>query len=34
MLGYAGKFLEVNLSQSSFKDTVLPEEWLKDYIGG
>ena len=34
MLGYAGKFLEVDLSNSSFKETKLPEEWLKDYIGG
>ena len=34
MLGYAGKFLEVDLSNSSFKNTTLPEEWLKDYIGG
>ena len=34
MLGYAGKFLEVDLSNLSFKDITLPEEWLKDYIGG
>ena len=34
MLGYAGKFLEVDLSNSNFKDIMLPEEWLKDYIGG
>ena len=34
MLGYAGKFLEVDLSKSSFKNTTFPEEWLKDYIGG
>jgi len=34
MLGYAGKLLEVDLSKSSFTDTTLPEEWLKDYIGG
>ena len=34
MLGYAGKFLEVDLSKSNFKDIMLPEEWPKDYIGG
>ena len=34
MLGYAGKFLEVDLSKSNFKDTTLPDEWLKDYMGG
>jgi aldehyde:ferredoxin oxidoreductase len=34
MLGYAGKFLEVDLSNSSFKDTTFPEEWLLDYMGG
>ena len=34
MLGYAGKFLEVDLSASSFKNTTLPEEWIKDYMGG
>jgi len=34
MLGYNGKFLEVDLSNSSFKDVTVPEEWLKDYIGG
>ncbi len=34
MLGYAGKFLEVDLSTSSVKNTTLPEEWLKDYMGG
>ena len=34
MLGYAGKFLEVDLSSGNFKDTRLPEEWLKDYVGG
>ncbi len=30
MLGYAGKFLEVDLSNSSFKNTTLPEEWLRN----
>jgi len=34
MLGYIGKILEVDLSNSSFKDITIPEEWLKDYIGG
>ncbi|HUK84961.1 MAG TPA: aldehyde ferredoxin oxidoreductase C-terminal domain-containing protein [Candidatus Acidoferrum sp.] len=34
MLGYAGKFLEVDLSNSKFKNITLPEQWLKDYIGG
>ena len=26
MLGYAGKFLEVDLSKSSFKNTTLPDD--------
>ncbi len=34
MLGYAGKFLEVNLSEGVSREISLPEEWLKDYIGG
>jgi aldehyde:ferredoxin oxidoreductase len=34
MFGYAGKFLEVDLSSLSYKNIALPEEWLKDYIGG
>ena len=34
MLGYNGKFLEVDLSNSSFKDIRVPDEWLIDYIGG
>ncbi len=34
MLGYAGKFLEVNLSNGNFKNVTIEEEWLKDYVGG
>jgi len=34
MLGYAGKFLEVDLSQANFRDVVLDNELLKDYVGG
>jgi aldehyde:ferredoxin oxidoreductase len=34
MLGYNGKFLEVNLSDESFKETHFSDEVLKDYIGG
>jgi aldehyde:ferredoxin oxidoreductase len=34
MLGYTGKFLEVDLSQASFRDVVLDNELLKDYVGG
>ena len=34
MLGYAGKFLEVDLSSGNFKDIKLPEDWLKEYVGG
>jgi aldehyde:ferredoxin oxidoreductase len=34
MLGYAGKLLEVDLSQANFRDIVLDNELLKDYIGG
>jgi len=34
MLGYAGKFLEVDLSQADFRDIVLDNELLKDYVGG
>ncbi|HMK95337.1 MAG TPA: aldehyde ferredoxin oxidoreductase C-terminal domain-containing protein [Candidatus Limnocylindrales bacterium] len=34
MLGYAGKFLEVDLSKSSCNDVTFPDEWLRDYIGG
>lgn len=32
--GYTGKFLEVNLSESSFKDIALDDELLRDYVGG
>ena len=34
MLGYAGKFLEVNLSNGTFKDVVFEDELLKNYVGG
>jgi aldehyde:ferredoxin oxidoreductase len=34
MLGYAGKFLEVDLSSENAKDIKFPLEWLKDYVGG
>jgi aldehyde:ferredoxin oxidoreductase len=34
MLGYAGKFLEVDLSSENFNDIRFDEEWLKDYVGG
>jgi aldehyde:ferredoxin oxidoreductase len=33
-LGYTGKFLEVDLSEGSFKHVTLAEGWLKDYVGG
>lgn len=32
--GYAGKFLDVNLSTQTIKETKFPDEMLKDYIGG
>lgn len=34
MLGYAGKFLEVDLSSRSIKDVVFGDEVLRDYVGG
>jgi aldehyde:ferredoxin oxidoreductase len=34
IFGYAGKFLEVNLSTGTFKDVRFSEEVLRDYIGG
>jgi len=34
MLGYAGKFLEVNLSTENTKDVEFSEEVLRQYIGG
>ena len=34
MLGYAGKFLEFDLSQANFKDVVLDDGLLKNYVGG
>jgi aldehyde:ferredoxin oxidoreductase len=34
ILGYAGKFLEVDLSTGEIKETTLSDDVLKDYIGG
>jgi aldehyde:ferredoxin oxidoreductase len=34
MLGYAGKFLEVDLSNGTARNVTLPDEWLKEYVGG
>ncbi|MEM1582716.1 MAG: aldehyde ferredoxin oxidoreductase C-terminal domain-containing protein [Candidatus Bathyarchaeia archaeon] len=34
MRGYAGKFLEVDLSSGSIKETRISEEVLREYIGG
>jgi aldehyde:ferredoxin oxidoreductase len=34
MRGYAGKYLEIDLSKRSSKETTFPEEVLKNYIGG
>jgi aldehyde:ferredoxin oxidoreductase len=34
MLGYTGKFLEVDLSKGNFKNVTINEAWLKDYVGG
>ena len=34
MLGYNGKFLEVNLSDASFRDVSFSDEILRDYVGG
>ena len=34
MKGYAGKYLEVNLSNQSSKEITFPDEILRDYIGG
>jgi aldehyde:ferredoxin oxidoreductase len=32
--GYAGKFLEIDLSEGTFKNVKLRDEWLRDYVGG
>jgi len=32
--GYAGKFLEVDLEREKTKNTVFPEQVLRDYLGG
>ena len=34
MLGYTGKFLEVDLSNGNSKNVTIDKEWLKDYVGG
>jgi len=34
MRGYAGGFLEVDLFEGNIRETRLPEEVLKDYVGG
>ncbi|MEM3596619.1 MAG: aldehyde ferredoxin oxidoreductase C-terminal domain-containing protein [Candidatus Bathyarchaeia archaeon] len=34
ILGYAGKFLEVNLSTGKIKETTFSDEVLRDYVGG
>jgi len=34
ILGYAGKFLEIDLSRGTFKDVTFDDELLKDYVGG
>jgi len=34
ILGYAGKFLEVNLSTQSIKEVKFSDEVLKDFVGG
>jgi aldehyde:ferredoxin oxidoreductase len=34
MLGYAGKFLEVDLKRRNSKNVTVDEAWLKDYVGG
>jgi len=33
ILGYAGKFLEIDLSDGTFKDVRFDEALLKDYVG-
>ena len=32
--GYAGKFLEVDLSNGGFQDVIISDAFLKDYVGG
>jgi aldehyde:ferredoxin oxidoreductase len=32
--GYAGKFMEIDLSRGTFKDVTFDDELLKDYVGG
>lgn len=34
ILGYTGKFLEIDLAQGTFKHVTFDDEVLKDYIGG
>ncbi|MCK5151036.1 MAG: aldehyde:ferredoxin oxidoreductase, partial [Candidatus Thorarchaeota archaeon] len=32
--GYTGKILRVNLTDGDFSIDSLPDEWIRDYIGG
>ncbi len=32
--GYAGKFLDVDLTKEKIKDTVFDDKTLEDYLGG
>ncbi len=34
MRGYAGRFVEVNLTTGETQDITFPDEVLRDYIGG
>jgi aldehyde:ferredoxin oxidoreductase len=34
ILGYAGKLLEIDLSEGTFKNVTFDDELLKDYVGG
>jgi aldehyde:ferredoxin oxidoreductase len=34
ILGYAGKFLDVDLSTQTIKETRFSDEILRDYVGG
>jgi aldehyde:ferredoxin oxidoreductase len=34
ILGYAGKFLEIDLSDDSYRNVKIQDELLKDYVGG
>ncbi|NOR38159.1 MAG: hypothetical protein GQ580_01060, partial [Candidatus Thorarchaeota archaeon] len=32
--GYTGRILRVQLNEGDFKVDKLPQEWIRDYIGG